>query len=113
MDEFDVYLESTVSMIIYKDSTISVFRNLLAHPINLEDDWRVTLAEIIHPTKVKNITTTDMIYTPKTPYDSTPVTMRGDGASVVLRHEDWSENAEFEEGEYFTIKSVLKKRKGN
>ena len=110
MDEFDIYLESTGSMNIYKDNTMSVFRNLLAHPINLEEDWRVALAEIIHPTNVKNITTTAyMIYTPKTPYDSTPVTMRGDGAGVVVRQEDWSDNAEFEAGEYITIKSILKK----
>ena len=50
-----------------------------------------------------------MIYTPKTPYDSTPVTIRGDGAGVVVRREDWSDNAEFDAGEYITIKSILKK----
>ena len=50
-----------------------------------------------------------MIYTPKTPYDSTPVTRRGDGSGVVVRQEDWSDNAEFEAGEYITIKSILKK----
>ena len=110
MDEFDIYLESTGSMNIYNDNTMSVFRNLLAHPINLEGDWRVALAEIIHPTKVNNITTTDyMIYTPKTQYDSTPVTMRGDGAGLVVRQEDWSDNAKFDAGEYITIKSILKK----
>ena len=77
MDEFDIYLESTGSMKIYKDNRMSVFRKLLAHPINLEGDWREALEEIIHPTNVKNITTTDMIYTPKTPYDSTSVTIKG------------------------------------
>ena len=50
-----------------------------------------------------------MIYTPKTPYDSTPVTMRGDGAGLVVRQEDWSDNAKFDAGEYITFKSILKK----
>ena len=50
-----------------------------------------------------------MIHTPKTPYDSTPVTMRGDGAGLVVRQEDWSDNAKFDAGEYITIKSILKK----
>ena len=108
MDEFDIYLESTGSMNIYKDNTMSVFRNLLAHSINLEGDWRVALAEIIYPTNIKNITTTEyMIYTPKTPYDSTPVT-RGDAAGVVVKQEDWSNDAKFESGEYITVKSILK-----
>ena len=50
-----------------------------------------------------------MIYSPKTPYDSTPVTIRGDGAGVVVRPEDWSDNTKFDAAEYITIKSILKK----
>ena len=74
MDEFDIYLESAGSMNLYSGNTMAAFRNLLAHPIHLERDWRVALAEIIFPTSIKNITTTDtFIYTPKTPYDNTPV----------------------------------------
>ena len=66
MDEFDIYLESAGSMNIYSGNTMAAFRNLLAHPIHLEGDWRVALAEIIFPTSIKNITTTDFfIYTPK------------------------------------------------
>ena len=65
MDEFDIYLESAGSMNIYSGNTMAAFRNLLAHPIYLEGDWRVALAEIF-PTSIKNITTTDFfIYTPK------------------------------------------------
>ena len=72
-------------MNIYKDNTMSEHRKSLAQPIYLEGDWRVALAEIIHPTNIKNITTTDyMIYTPKTPYDSTPMKIRADGAGVVV-----------------------------
>ena len=59
MDEFDIYLESTGSMNIYNGNTMASFRNLLVHPIHLEGDWRVALAEIIFPTSVKNVTTTD------------------------------------------------------
>ena len=50
MDEFDIYLESAGSMNIYSGNTMAAFRNLLAHPIHLEGDWRVALAEIIFPT---------------------------------------------------------------
>ena len=68
MDEFDIYLESAGFMNIYSGNTMAAFRNLLAHPIHLEGDRRVALAEIIFPTSIKNITTTDFfIYTPKTP----------------------------------------------
>ena len=85
-------------MINYKGNTMSDFRNF-------ERDWRVALAAIIHPTNVKNITTTDyMKYTPKTPYDSRPVISRGDRAGVVVRQED----AEFEAGDYIIIKRFLK-----
>ena len=101
MDEFDIYLESTGSMNIYRDNTMAVFRNLLAHPIHLEGDWRVALAEIIFPTRIKNITTTDyFIYTPKTPYENTP--KKSDGADVVIQEEDWSDKATFGAGEFRT-----------
>ena len=87
MDEFDIYLESAGSMNIYSGNTMAAFRNLLAHPIHLEGDWRVALAEIIFPTRIKNITTTDFfIYTPKTPYDNTPVPSSEGGA--VIKQED-------------------------
>ena len=85
---------------------MAAFRNLLAHPIHLEGDWRVALAEIIFLTSIKNITTTDFfIYTPKTPYDNTPVPRAATG--VVIKREDWSDNAKFEAGEYQTISSIL------
>ena len=106
MDEFDIYLESAGSMNIYSGNTMAAFRNLLAHPIHLEGDWRVALAEIIFPTSIKNITTTDFfIYTPKTPYDNTPVPSSEGGA--IIKREDWSDNAKFEAGEYQTISSIL------
>ena len=54
MDEFDIYLESAGSMIIYSEYTSAAFRDLLAHPIPLEGDWRVALAKIIFPTSLKN-----------------------------------------------------------
>ena len=50
-----------------------------------------------------------MIYTPKTPFDSTPGTKLRGGAGVVVRQEGWSDNAEFDAGEYITIKSFLNK----
>ena len=87
MDEFDIYLESTGSMNIYSGNTMAAYRNLMAHPTHLEGDWRVALAEIIFPTSIKNITTTDFfIYTHKTPYDNTPVPSAEAGA--VIKPED-------------------------
>ena len=68
MDELDIFLESAGSLNIKSGNTMTAFRNLLAHPIHLEGDWRVALAEIIFPTSIKRITKTDVfIYTPKTP----------------------------------------------
>ena len=94
MDEFDIYLESAGSMNIYSGNTMAAFRNLLAHPIHLEGDWRVALAEIIFPTSIKNRTTTNFfIYTPKTPYDNTPVPSRKGRA--VIKREDWSDMLNF------------------
>ena len=85
---------------------MAAFRNLLAHPVHLEGDWRVALAEIIFPTSIKNITTTDFfIYTAKTPYDNTPVPSSEGGA--VIKQEDWSDIVKFEAGEYQTISSIL------
>ena len=106
MDEFDIYLESVNAMNIYSGNTMAAFRNLLAHPIHLEDDWRVALAEIIFLTSIKSITTTDFfIYTPKTPYDNTPVTSAEAGAFI--KREEWSNNAKLEAGENQTISSIL------
>ena len=106
MDEFENYLESAGCMNLYSSNTMAAFRNLLAHPIHLEGDWRVALAEFIFPTSIKNITTTDFsIYTPKRPYDNTPVPSAEAGA--VIKREDLSEKVKFEAGEYQTISSIL------
>ena len=110
MDEFDIYLESTGSMNIYNGNTMASFRNLLVHPIHLEGDWRVALAEIIFPTSVKNVTTTDyFIYTPQTPYP--PSVSSSVDKSGLIQREDWSDNATFPAGEIesvFTILSTLR-----
>ena len=45
------------------------------------------------------------IYTPKSPYDNTPVPS-GEGGAVIKR-EDWSDNATCEAGEYQTISSII------
>ena len=44
-------------------------------------------------------------YTPKTPYDNTPVPTAEVGS--VIKQEDWSVNAQFEDAEYQTITSIL------
>ena len=57
MDVFDIRLESTGSMYLYGKNTMAVFRNLLAHPIQLQGDRRVAPAEIIFPAKMNGTTT--------------------------------------------------------
>ena len=107
MDEFDIYLESTGSMNIYNGNTMASFRNLLVHPIHLEGDWRVALAEIIFPTRVKNITTSDFfIYTPETPYSSSGLSS-SENTSGLIKREDWSDNAVFPDGEIRSIWPIL------
>ena len=109
MDEFDIYLESTGSMSIYQDNTMAVFRNHLAHPILLEGDWRVALAEIIFPSSIKNITTKGyFIYTPKTPYKSPPPSTESVG---YIQREVWEDNALYSDGELKSIDTILEKLK--
>ena len=111
MDEFDIYLESTGSMETYQDNKMVCFRNVLSEPLQLEGDWRVALAEIIHPTSIKNVTTSEyMIYTPKTPYDMVPKITKHSDATIIKR-EDWSNNALFPEGEYISVEKILKQLK--
>ena len=88
MDEFDVYLDLAGSMNIDSGNTMAAFRNLLAQPIHLEGDWREALVEIVFPTSIKNITTTDFfIYKTRTPYDKTSVPSAEAGA--IIKREDW------------------------
>ena len=62
--------------------------------------------QIHFPTSIKYITTTDFfIYTPKTPYENTLVPSSEGGA--VIKRKDWSDNANFEAGEYQTISTIL------
>ena len=111
MDEFDIYLESTGSMETYQNNKMACFRNVLSEPLQLEGDWRVALAEIIHPTSIKNVTTSEyMIYTPKTPYDMVPKITKHSDATIIKR-EDWSNNALFPEGEYISVEKILKQLK--
>ena len=49
-------------MSICPNNTMAAFRDLLAHPIQLEGDWRVALAGIIFPTSIKNITPKRLIH---------------------------------------------------
>ena len=108
-DEFDIYLESAGFLNIYSGNRMAAFQNPLAHPLHLEGDWRVALAEINFPTSIKNITTTDIfIYTPKTPYGNTPVPSAA--ASAVIKREDWSDGAKFKAEQYEAISSILEQQ---
>ena len=109
MDEFDIYLESAGSMETYSDNRMASFRNILSEPIQLEGDWRVALAEIIFPTSIKNITTTEyLIYKPRTPYDTLPVSGNKLDSASLIKREDWTSNATFPDGEYKSVGDVLK-----
>ena len=106
MNEFDIYLESTGSMEVYPGNRMAVFRNLLPEPLQLDGDWRVALAEIVFPSSIKNVTSTSyMIYTPKTPYDSSSHVKPSSG--TIVRREDWSDNATFPAGEYKSVLDIL------
>ena len=106
MNEFDIYLESTGSMEVYPGNRMAVFRNLLPEPLQLDGDWRVALAEIVFPSSIKNVTTTSyMIYTPKTHYDSSSHVKPSSG--TIVRREDWSDNATFPAGEYKSVLDIL------
>ena len=54
-DEFTVHVVSNASMEIFDSNTLAPFWNFFNDKIQLEGDWRVTLSEIIFPTKIENI----------------------------------------------------------
>ena len=55
-DEFTIHLVSSASMNIFPDNTLAKFKNFLSQEINLEDDWRVAISEIIFPANLYNVT---------------------------------------------------------
>ena len=48
-------------MEIFESNTLSSFRNFFNNEIQLADDWRVALSEIIFPTKIELIVNGDMV----------------------------------------------------
>ena len=108
MDEFDIYLESAGSMKTCRQNTMACFRNVLAEPLQLEGDCRVVLADIIFPTSIKNISTKGyFVYTPKTPFNSSPPAGKTNSGGVMVEREDWSNNGTFPDCEYKTVKDVV------
>ena len=92
----------------YRQNTVARFRNVLAEPLKLEGDCRVALAEIISRTRIKNVTTKEyFVYTPKTPFNSSPSTGKTNSGGVMVEREVWSNNAIFPHGEYKTVKDVV------
>ena len=69
----------------------------------------MALAEIIFPTSIKNITTTEyLIYKPRTPYAPLPVSGNKLDSASLIKREDWTSNATFPDGEYKSVGDVLK-----
>ena len=94
-----------------QDNKMACFRNVLSEPLQLQGDWKIALAEIIHPTGNKNVTTSEyIIYTPKTPSDMVPKTTKHSDATTIKR-ENWSHNALFPVGEYIGVEKILKQLK--
>ena len=60
MNEFTVHLVSSVSMIIYPQNKLSLFKNFFNEEINLEGDWRVAISEIISPAKINQVNKNDL-----------------------------------------------------
>ena len=54
-DQLKVHVISFASMEIFDQNTLS-FRNFFNDEIQLSEDWRETLSEIIFPTKTEHIT---------------------------------------------------------
>ena len=64
------------------------------------------MAEIIFPTSIKNVTTTDyFIYTPDVPFKSFSKPASG---GVLITRDNWKENAKFPAGEYKKVDDILK-----
>ena len=88
-------------------TTMTYFRNVLAQPLQVEGEWRVVLAEIFS-TIIKNVATKEyFVYTPETPFNSSPSTGKTNSAGIMVEREAWSNNAIFPDGEYKTVKDVM------
>ena len=96
MNKFDLHLESTGSMHVYKNNTYTVIGNLVAHRIQLESDWRVALAENFFPTSIMNVMATSyFIYT-----HSSQIKFPGNvTGGVQVSREDFTDNATFPAGD--------------
>ena len=68
----------------------------------------MALAEIISPTGIKNVNTKEyFVYTPKTPFNSSPSAGKTNSGGVMVELEDCSNNATFPDGEHKTVKDVV------
>ena len=59
-DEFTVHVISSASVQIFVSNTLASFRNFCNEEIQLSDDWRVALSEIIFPTKIEHVVKGDL-----------------------------------------------------
>ena len=84
---------------------MAVFCKLLAHPIQLEVDWRVALVEITFLTTIKNVNLTNcFIYTLNSQVKF-PNYVRG---RVLVSSEDFRDNATFRVGKYKRMSETLR-----
>ena len=103
-DEFTVHVVSSASMEIFDSNTLASFRNFFNDEIQLSDDWRVALSEIIFPTKIENIVNGNLtVYNLKDYEDSQKMSS---GANVISRPYSGQKLA-FMPGTFDTVAQLL------
>lgn len=106
-DEFEVYLMSNGSMNLYPNNTIAEFTNHLHDTLHLDGDWKVALAEISFPSRVKNITETVFVgYKKLTDHDIGETAMELDLPHLIHVQK---ELYDFDPGVYLCADKILRK----
>ena len=95
-----------------QDNKMAGLRNVHSETLQLNEDWRVALAEVTLPSNIKNVTTRDyFVYTPRRAKEILSNLNRTASAGVIVQRPDFSSNTIFPDGEIESIENIMEKLK--
>ena len=111
-DEFTIHLVSSASMNIFPDNTLAKFKNFLSQEINLEDDWRVAISEIIFPANLYNVTDSLVkIYRKQNIGKRIAETIQDGLSGNTISRKYRGESVKIKKGSYETVESLIEELK--
>ena len=113
-DEFTIHLVSSASMNIFPDNTLANFKNFLSQEINLEDDWRVAISEIIFPANLYNVTDSLVkIYRKQNIGKRIAETIQDGLSGNTISRKYRGESVKIKKGSYDTVESLIEELKNS